>query len=538
MQYRVAYGSETGNAQSVAERLTALATSSGLEVTCSRLNDADPVLLAGETTLLIVISTTDDGDIPYNAAGFWSAITAESAPEFDHASYAVLALGDSDYLDFCQAGIDLDRRLAELGGTRLCSIVTCDADFEADAERWTREVLDLIVESPTVAPITDSAVSLASAGRDEEQHLAHHADIPFSVVQKYRLSGPGSAKPVWHLCLDVSDSGVIYSPGDCVRVLPGNDADYVDQLLAAPVASSDFAVDVAAVRADLMNRFEIRRPSRELISEVTARTSDESVKRVLSGDDRRALHSFLWDRDVLDLVRLADRRPFHLGEIVDTLRPLATRSYSISSSQLRTPDRLEITVAALEYNARGRDRHGVCSSYLTNQITADRTVWGAIDVNPAFHLPDDDDTAVIMVGPGTGIAPFRGFLYERQARKARGRNWLFFGARTSTHDHLYADELKAFECERLLTRLDVAFSREGGGRRYVQHLMWENGKELFRWLSEGAYIYVCGDATAMARDVDRTLREIVVEHGVLPPEAAASYVDGLSREGRYLRDVY
>lgn len=517
----VLYGSETGNAEHVAHTLVALAKERGVEVQLSQLNDITPDALSKESRVLVVCATTGDGDMPWNADRFWEAFSTDAAPRLDGTQFAVIGLGDSGYFDFCQSAIDLDNRFAELGAQRLLELRKCDYEFEDDAALWTGEVLDLVAEA-----------SAPSADRTPATHddWSRHRPYDATILRNRPLTEKGSLKEVRHLGL--STTGLSYLPGDSLGIVPSNDPVLVNEFLTFLGVSDD------QLRETLTSEYEISRPSRELVEEIGHRAEDPNLIALLSGSDRRALHEFLWARDILDLLRLATKPPLTAEELPGLLRPLAHRSYSISSSPLVTPDRVDLAVATLRYRAEGRDRGGVCSTHLADRLTEGDSAKIFLVPNDTFRPPADDTAGMIMIGPGTGVAPFRSFLQDRRARGAAGLNWLFFGGRHRRCDFLYGDELVDMHSDGLLTRMDLAFSRDTAEKIYVQHRMREQGKHLYEWLADGAYIYVCGDMVSMAGDVDTALHEIVAEHGALSADDAAKFVDELRQERRYVRDVY
>ena len=528
---RVLYGSETGNAERVAEVLTTAARARGLDVALGMLDDVAPADLADRGCLLVVCSTTGEGDMPYNADRFWVALSADSAPRLDGLSFAVLGLGDSGYFDFCQAAVDLDKRFDELGARRLRELQTCDFDYEDAAARWTTAMVDLLAgpgDGATSTNPTDGAGAVAH----------HHPSRTATVLANRRLSGVGSLKEVRHVELAVDPDEVPYRAGDSLGVLPVNDPRLVDELLAHLGEPGGREVGGRALRDALSSGYEISRPSRELTEEIGRRTRDRDLAALLGGADRRALHEFLWARDVLDLLRLVPEPALSAEKLLGLLRPLGRRSYSISSSPLATPGRVDLTVATLRYRHAGRDRGGVCSTHLADRIGDGAEATVVLEPNELFRPPADDDTPMIMVGPGTGVAPFRAFLQERRARGARGPNWLIYGGRHRRCDLLYGDEFATMERDGLLSRWDLAFSRDQPHKVYVQDRMREQGKRLHEWLEEGARLYVCGDALHMAGDVERALHEIVAEHGGRSADEAADHIADLKRNHRYVRDVY
>ncbi len=367
--------------------------------------------------------------------------------------------------------------------------------------------------------------------------------FPARLVADRLLSGPGSAKEIRHYELDLGDSGIQYTPGDALAVLPVNSPALVDALLAAQGLDGGTDVGGTDLRSRLSTELEISLPHRPLFKALAERDPDSELAAVLARGEKEALHRWLWGRDVLDLLHASRTVRFTADELCTVLRPLQPRAYSISSSPLRHPGRAHLTVASVRYgggaeNGGGRVHGGVCSTYLADRVDEGATVGVFPQPNRSFGLPDDDTAPVIMVGPGTGLAPFRGFLHERAARGATGPNWLFFGDQHRASDFLYQDELTALADHGLLDRIDLAFSRDQTEKVYVQARMAENGADLFAWLQDGAHFYVCGDAQRMAQDVDAALHRIVEVHGGLDADAARDYVKGLRTSKRYVRDVW
>jgi sulfite reductase (NADPH) flavoprotein alpha-component len=527
---RVLYGSETGNSRQVSAELVDALRARDIEVECSVLDDATPEALLAERTVLVVTATTGDGDMPYNADRFWVALSGEAAPRLDGVDFAVLGLGDSGYFDFCQAAKDLDGRFDALGARRVRELTLCDDDYESDAAAWTTAVVDQLAGAGAGAGTTADDAARPGPADHRRPHDA-------TVLRSHRITGTGSLKDVLHLELCLDGSGISYSVGDSIAVVPSNDPGLVRTVLGALGATGDEPAPGDPTRTlhdALTSDYEISRPSRELVEEVARRTDDPELPRLLDGGHRRELHEYLWARDVLDLLALARLTP---GEVLALLRPLAHRSYSIASSPLTDPNRVDLTVATLRYRAGGRDRFGVASVHLADRLTEGDTVGVFLEPNELFR-PPADDVPMIMIGPGTGVAPFRGFLHERRIRGATGANWLFFGGRHRRCDALYGEELAGMAADGLLHRLDLAFSRDQPEKVYVQTRMREQGAELYRWLADGAHLYVCGDAERMAGDVDAALHEIVAHHGGLSADDAAHFVTALKNEQRYVRDVY
>jgi sulfite reductase (NADPH) flavoprotein alpha-component len=526
----VLFGTETGNSELVALDLKTAAEERGLEVTFARLDDCPPEKFPADGCVLIVCATTGDGEMPYNAEGFWEAFSADGVPRLEGLSYSVLGLGDTGYYDFCQAAIDIDNRFEALGAHRLRPLVMCDVVFEDDAEAWTADILDVVTGAVEEAdPAPEQRITIPAA-------RTHGA--PARIRHSRWLSGPGALKQVRHVELSLEGCDLTYRTGDSLGIVPHNDPALVDAVLAHLGRSGDEDAGGRTLREALTTEYEISRPSRELVEEIARRSHDPELTRLVGGDDRRALHEYLWARDVLDLLPLATDPALTPEDALGLLRPLAHRSYSIASSPLVDPLRVDLTVATLRYTAAGRDRGGVASTHLADRLTEGDVAEVVLVPNEVFRPPTDGSADIIMIGPGTGVAPFRGFLQERRATGATGRNWLFFGSRHRRCDHLYGEEFAEMHSSGLLTRWDVAFSRDQASKVYVQDKMREQGKALVEWLNDGAHLYVCGDAVAMAGDVDRALHEIVAEFGGMSADDAHAYVSTLDREHRYLRDVY
>ncbi|MFT3688957.1 sulfite reductase subunit alpha [Paenirhodobacter sp.] len=524
----VLYGTQTGNSEMLAEDAAKAARALGMEARVQPMDAVTPEALADMHRAIFVCSTYGEGEMPDSAQLFWHALSANTAPRLERLSYAVLALGDSGYDGFCQAGKLLDTRLGQLGAHRLAPRIDCDVDYEAAAAEWIGATLPLAGGSGTVP----APVEPAKAGYGRKN------PYPARLRANRLLSGAGSAKEIRHYEFDLAESGLSYEAGDALGVMPVNDPALVGAILAQVGAGPETLVAGRdrPLGALLTDAFEIVTPSRELIAEIGARAGDDDLSHVLAGGDREALDAWLWGRDLLDLLAMLPVGGMDAGTLLGLLKPLQHRAYSISSSPRPDPASVHLTVGSVRWEAGGRRHGGVCSTFL-----ADRAEGGAgifVQPNKAFRVPADDSLPMIMVGPGTGIAPFRAFLQERQARGATGRNWLFFGDQRRASDFIYEDELAQFSEAGVLSRLDLAFSRDQAEKVYVQTRMRENGKALFAWLEEGGYFYVCGDATRMARDVDEALHEIIATQAGLSPEAATEYVNGLKRDKRYLRDVY
>lgn len=537
----ILFGTQTGNAERVAMDAAAAAKAQGFEPTVEALDDVDMARFAAMGRVMLVTSTYGEGEMPDNAQLFWDAISADTAPRLEKMSFAVLGLGDTGYDGFCQAGKLFDMRLEQLGAKRMVARVDCDIDYETPAADWIAQALPVLAtvegnEAPGTtqsapAPVTDTV---------EKTQWTRKNPYAATVSVNRSLSGATSAKEIRHYEFALGDSGMVYEAGDALGVMPVNDPALVQAFLDHFGANADLAV-MGADRSlgDLLTyAYEISTPSRELVAEVERRAGHEELSHVMRHSDREALDAWLWGRDSLDLLRLNPGMELAIGEFIGLLKPLQHRAYSISSSALANPDSVHLTIASVRYTAHGRAHGGVCSTYLADRVAAGATAGIFVSPNKNFRVPADPTAPMIMVGPGTGIAPFRAFLQERRATGASGRNWLFFGDQHRTSDFIYEDELATMSHSGLLTRLDLAFSRDQADKIYVQTRMRENGKALYEWLQEGGHFYVCGDASRMAKDVDQALHEVAATHGGLTPEGAVDYVNQLKREKRYLRDVY
>jgi len=535
-QLHILYGSQTGNAEALAQTAAKSARAKGLVPVVQALGDVDLDVFATMRHVLIVTSTYGEGEMPDNAQLFWDAISASTAPRLEQMHFAVLAIGDTGYDGFCQAGKFIDMRLEQLGAKRVVDRIDCDIDYEEPSSEWLNSSM------PQFAASAGSSGTVLESAPEAPVIPGSNKSNPYAaaLITNKRLSGEQSAKDIRHFEFDLSDSGLKYEAGDALGVIPVNEPSLVSLLLTQ--LNADYQTPVPGFDrslGDLLTyQFEISEPSRKLIEWVGQNTTNQELRHVLQHDDKDALGVWLWGKDILDLLQLELTRTLTVPEFVALLRPLQHRAYSISSSSKAHPNQVHLTVASVRYHSGGRNRGGVCSTYLAERVRRGEKPAIFISPNKAFRVPANNSAPLIMVGPGTGIAPFRAFLQERQATGAQGKNWLFFGDQHQEHDFIYQDELLAWRDNGLLTHLDLAFSRDQEKKIYVQSRMLEQGAELYAWLQEGAYFYVCGDASRMAKDVDNALYEVVRQFGGLSTERAADYVDQLKKEKRYLRDVY
>ena len=532
----ILFGSQTGNAEVLAKRAANEARKLGFAPAVHDLATYAADQLPSERRVLVITSTYGDGDPPDNAKPFWERIRNGTAPTIADLRYAVLALGDSSYPKFCAFGKAVDERLEAMGGMRAHARLECDVDFETPFASWIVTALQALAgkspttnhQSPTFTPHSQPSTlnaPLPPYGRSNP-FLA-----PLLVNRK--LNAPGSSKDTRHLAFSLEGSGLKYEVGDALAVRPCNCPDLVDELIGALGCAGSDALNGVSVRHALLHDYEITRVPAAMVKAAGERCADD-VLRQLSGAD---LNKFVHGMDVLDFVRQYPAARF-CGADISLLKKLPPRLYSISSSPKAHPGEVHLCVGVVRTEFGGRPRKGVCSTFLADRVPTDAPVPVFVHHNKNFRPPGDPSAPVIMVGPGTGIAPFRAFLEERRAVGAKGKNWLFFGDQHAATDFLYHDEIDVMVRDGTLARLDTAFSRDQAEKIYVQQRMLEHAKELFVWLEGGAHFYVCGDASRMAKDVDRALHQLIESAGGRTTEEAAEYVRQLSAAKRYQRDVY
>ena len=535
----IVYGSQTGNSKRVAERLGRAAEAAGLAVRVYAAREYPLKDLARERYLSVVISTQGDGDPPDDARSFVEHLLGKRAPRLEQLAYSVLALGDSSYPKFCETGRQVDERLAELGARRLLARVDCDLDYDRLATPWVDQLVAKAREelgTPTVATVTRLRPVPAIPQWTREQPFVAR------VLGNQRITGRGATKDVRHVEISLEGSGLTYQPGDALGVWHDNPAPVVAAVVAALGLDASAPVEVEGATRSLgewlTSHREITRLTRPFLAEHARRSGDAGLGSALAPGGEARLRVLLKDLQVVDLL---ERWPaaWTAVEFVQALRPLAPRLYSIASSPLVVGEEAHVTVAVVEYDADGARRHGAASTHLASLTGDDATVRVFIEPNDRFRLPADPARDVIMIGPGTGVAPYRGFVQHRAEQGATGRNWLIFGARHFDSEFLYQAEWQDALKSGSLTRVDLAFSRDRGTpKAYVQDRIREAGAEIHAWLAGGASLYVCGDAEQMAPDVHAALVDVVERHGGLDRSGAEAWLRGLADERRYLRDVY
>jgi sulfite reductase (NADPH) flavoprotein alpha-component len=534
----ILYGTETGNAAELARALETAAKAKGLVCNLADMADYKVRQLAQEEDVLIVVSTYGEGDPPQPATGFFEFVEGRKAPKLEGKRFAVLALGDSTYEFYCEAGKRLDRRFEELGGERLTPRVDCDIDYEETAEAWTQAIVEQIAAE--AGPATVPAAAAPSLAPPASVHDKRNP-FPAPVVDNIAIVGRGSTKETRHIEFSLEGSGLVYEPGDALGIAASNDpavvAALIDTLSLHPDAEFEHKGQTVRLNEALTHRFEITTATPRFLDYWALLSEADALKELLQDDRTGDRSVFLHTHHIIDIVRRFPVENIMPQGFVSALRPLQPRLYSLASSLAAAPDEAHLTVAPVRYDLQGEPRCGVASGLLADRAEPDTVLPVYIQSNPHFRLPGDD-APIIMIGAGTGVAPYRAFLQEREVRGAGGKSWLFFGERNFRTDFLYQTEWQDWLKDGILERMDVAFSRDGREKLYVQHRMGEQSRDIFAWLEEGAHVYVCGDAAHLAPDVHEALIDIVASEARTSREAAEDYVRSLQTDHRYQRDVY
>ncbi|EAU0333815.1 NADPH-dependent assimilatory sulfite reductase flavoprotein subunit [Salmonella enterica] len=530
--------SQTGNARRVAEALRDDLLAANLNVTLVNAGDYKFKQIASEKRLVIVTSTQGEGEPPEEAVALHKFLFSKKAPKLENTAFAVFSLGDTSYEFFCQAGKDFDNKLAELGGERLLDRVDADVEYQAAASEWRARVVDVLKSR---APVAAPSQSVATGAVNDIHTSPYTKDAPLTatLAVNQKITGRDSEKDVRHIEIDLGDSGLRYQPGDALGVWYQNDPALVKEIVELLWLKGDEPVTVDGKSLPLAEalewHFELTVNTANIVENYATLTRSESLLPLVG--DKAQLQQYAATTPIVDMVRFSPAQ-LDAQALIDLLRPLTPRLYSIASAQAEVESEVHITVGVVRYDIEGRARAGGASSFLADRVEEEGEVRVFIEHNDNFRLPANPQMPVIMIGPGTGIAPFRAFMQQRAAEGAEGKNWLFFGNPHFTEDFLYQVEWQRYVKEGLLSRIDLAWSRDQKEKIYVQDKLREQGAELWRWINDGAHIYVCGDARRMAADVEKALLEVIAEFGAMDIEAADEFLSELRVERRYQRDVY
>lgn len=530
--------SQTGNARRVAEALRDDLLAAKLNVNLVNAGDYKFKQIASEKLLVVVASTQGEGEPPEEAVALHKFLFSKKAPKLDGTAFAVLGLGDTSYEFFCQAGKDFDSKLAELGGERLLDRVDADVEYQAAASEWRARVVDVLKSR---APVAAPSQSVATGAVNEIYTSPYSKEAPLtaSLSVNQKITSRDSEKDVRHIEIDLGDSGLRYQPGDALGVWYQNDPELVKELVELLWLKGDESVTVDGKTLPLAEalqwHFELTVNTANIVENYATLTRSETLLPLVG--DKAKLQHYAATTPIVDMVRFSPAQ-FDAETLITLLRPLTPRLYSIASSQAEAESEVHVTVGVVRYDIEGRARAGGASSFLADRVEEEGEVRVFIEHNDNFRLPANPETPVIMIGPGTGIAPFRAFMQQRAADEAPGKNWLFFGNPHFTEDFLYQVEWQRYVKEGVLNRIDLAWSRDQKEKIYVQDKLREQGAEVWRWINDGAHIYVCGDANRMAKDVEQALLEVIAEFGGMDTETADEFLSELRVERRYQRDVY
>jgi sulfite reductase (NADPH) flavoprotein alpha-component len=533
-QLKILYGTHTGRSKTIAGQLVAKLAGRGVEAVSVALDDYKTRQLTTETNVVFIVSTHGEGEPPAMAEDFHGFITGKRAPQLPNLNYSVVALGDKSYKLFCKTGIDIDQALIKSGAKSILPILTLDVDFDEEVDQWIADFTDVFADIPT-ASVQSSVSSNTLSSEIYSRKNPFHA----TVIDKVKITGRDSDKEVYHVELSLDGSGIAYEPGDSVGILANNPPELVEAILKHSGFDGTESITIKeggfSLKEALSNHLEITVINRDVIQKYQAKAGNSELQKII--EDEKLLDQFLYGHDVLDLL---EEFPFSFSaqDLTDVLRAFPARLYSISSSQAAVGDEVHITVSTVRYSNKGRTRGGACSTYLADRIEIDSQVSVFIEKNPAFKLPENEETPVILIGAGTGVAPYRSFLQHREANNQKGKTWLFFGERRFHSDFLYQVEWQKLLKDGYLEKIDVAFSRDQEEKIYVQNRLIEKQKEVFEWLKKGANIYLCGDMKQMAHDVQNTLLRIFENQGGMTEEKALEYLKKLKKEKRFQTDVY
>jgi sulfite reductase (NADPH) flavoprotein alpha-component len=535
----ILYGSQTGNSKVLANNYKASALEQGYQASVVSMSDYKPRQLKNETHLVVIVSTHGEGDAPDDAVELFEFLASKKAPKVPKLKFAVVGLGDTSYEFFCQTGKDFETRLLSLGATALIERLDCDVDYDSAVADWTVS-LNAKLKDELTPVVTEQIINLTPAANAVAESL-YNKKTPFAanLSASLKITGRDSVKDIRHIEISLEDSGIIYKPGDALGVWFSNDDAVAQRILSATSTSAEDKIILADVEITLLdalvNKLELTLSYPGFVKSYQAETGQTELAELMA--DKAVLREYLSVSQIVDIV---EKYPAKITSqaLVNALRPLVPRLYSIASSQAEVEDEVHLTVAHIEYEANGFTHQGGASGFLSSRLQEGDNLNVYVENNDNFRLPVDPNIAIIMIGPGTGIAPFRAFMQERDSTEAEGKNWLFFGNPNFTQDFLYQTEWQAYLKSGLLSKISLAFSRDQANKIYVQDKLKENGKEVFEWLEQGAHFYICGDALRMAKDVETTLLALVAEHGNKTVAQAKEYVTNLRKSKRYQKDVY
>lgn len=532
----ILYGSQTGNSQGLAEKYASVLKSNDVDVTVSSLGKFKPNNLKKLTNLLLIVSTHGEGEPPDQAIQFYEFLHSKRAPKLENLHYSVLALGDSSYEFFCKTGKDFDEQFAKLGATQIVPRTECDVDYDDAAAQWFSAVQKELLQQADVAATVEASNQIVLGDSTYSRKNPFYAEV----LESINLNGRGSNKETRHIELAVEGANFYFEPGDSIGILPENDEKLVDALLTALQFDPQTEVNVfdekLSIREALQKKLEITVLSKPLLQKISTYTVQKEFTKLV--EDANAWKDYARGRDLLDVAE--DFAPFswNAQQFVELLRRIPARLYSIASSQKANNEEVHLTIGKVSYETNGRQRLGVCSGSITERIQIGDTLPIYVHKNPNFRLPEQQDTPIIMIGAGTGVAPYRAFLEEHEELGIEGKAWLIFGDQHFVTDFLYQTDWQRWLASGTLTQMDVAFSRDTDKKIYVQHKIEENAAAFYEWLEQGAVIYVCGDEKTMAADVDATIHRLIEQQGQKTPEEAKAFVNELKQQNRYQRDVY
>lgn len=534
----ILFGSRTGNGKLLAQIAKELAAELGVSVVLKSMENYKTKDIASEKNLLVIVSTHGDGEPPFQAKALYDFIHGKRAPKLQDTRYAVLALGDSSYFHFCKTGHDFDVQLANLGAQRIKNILTCDVDFQQSDEQWLREVI-LHFKSLSGGNKSQQLKEKKTYTLDKTVKFTKQYPFAAPVIEKINLHGRGSVRQTLHVELEVDTEKLAFEPGDSAGVIPVNSKALIEEVLKVTNLDANEVVKVNnkqyTLYEALYREFELSKITPDVIKRYLELIPNNELQRIVGSP--KALQTYIFGRDIVDLFEDYPAK-VSSSQLVKVLKPLQPRFYSIASSKKSFPGELHLTVALVDYEQGGRNKRGACSGFLSEVLTDDEHVPVFIESNLNFRLPSNPSTPIIMIGAGTGIAPYRAFIQERELNPNAGKSWLFFGNRNFESEFLYQTEWQQHLKSGTLTRMDVAFSRDQEKPVYVQHRMIEQSEDLYQWIQDGAYVYICGDMKKMAVDVQEALKTILQKEGGYNPEEAQEFLDQLQRDKHLQLDVY